>query len=144
MALYWNVVHSHGHYHLESCNQLTLDMKQLVEQYIQYYNTFQIEKMLDLFTDDCIFQNVSNSSGITECKGKTELRTLAEQGTRIFQERKQTVTNWIISDNKIAIEIDYEATFAKGHPHEGVHIKLKGVSIFEFRSGKIHRLVDFS
>ncbi len=57
------------------------------------------------------------------------------------------MTNWIIGKNKIAVEIDYEATLAQDLPSgakKGTRLKLKGISIFEFQSGKIKRLIDFS
>lgn len=119
----------------------------VVESYISFYNSFQIDEMGDLFTEDCLFQNISNASGSIECRGKEELLKLATQSALLFKERKQTVTNWVIGKNKIAVEIDYEAIVAHDLPNglnKGAQLQLKGVSIYEFENGKINRLVDFS
>lgn len=40
--------------------------RNLVETFISLYNSFQIDKMLELFTDDCILQNIGNTSGIAQ------------------------------------------------------------------------------
>lgn len=125
----------------------SLTQKKVVEDYIQYYNSFEIDKMLDLFLENCIFENVSNSSGSFQCIGKQALRDLAFKSKSLFKSRKQTVTNWILGDNKIAVEIKYEAILASDLPNglkAGSSLSLKGISIFEFQDGKIHKLVDFS
>lgn len=121
--------------------------KNTVESFIKFYNAFQIDEMGDLLTDDCLFQNISNSSGSIECRGKEEFLKLATQSALLFKERKQTITNWVIGENKIAVELDYAATLAHDLPKglkKGERLQLKCVSIYEFESGKIKRLVDFS
>ena len=121
--------------------------QKIVESYIKFYNSFQIDEMADLFTDDCLFQNISNASSSIECRGKEEFLKLATQSALLFTERKQSITNWIIAKNKIAVEIEYVATLAHDLPNgrkRGERLQLKGVSIYEFESGKIKRLVDFS
>lgn len=121
--------------------------KEIVERFIQFYNAFQIDDMADLLAEDCIFQNVSNSAGSFECRGKEEFLKLATQSALMFKERKQKVANWVISSLKIAVEIDYSAIIAHDLPNglkQGERLQLKGVSIYEFENGKIKRLVDFS
>jgi len=121
--------------------------KRIVENFIEFYNSFQIDEMGDLFAEDCLFQNISNSSGSIECKGKEEFLKLATKSALLFKERKQVITNWIIGDHKIAVEIEYQAILAHDIPSglkRGEKLELKGVSIYEFEMGKIRRLVDFS
>lgn len=121
--------------------------KELVEKYIRLYNTFAIDEMLELFTENCLFENVSNSQGSLSTRGKEELRTLAKMGATAFSTRTQTVTNWVIGPQSIAVEIDYSAIVANDLPNglkKGDCLNLKGISIYEFVGNKIHRLVDFS
>lgn len=123
------------------------NLKMVVEEFIKYYNSFEIEKMLDLFTEDCIFENISNATGSIRTEGKQELRNIASQASKIFKKRQQTVTNWVLGKDKICIEIDYEGTLAADLPNglkTGDTLKVKGVSIYEFENGKIKRLADFS
>lgn len=122
-------------------------LRDIVEKYIVLYNSFEIEKMAELFVEDCVFQNISNSSGITQCNGKKELLSLANQSAGIFSSRNQTILNWIVGEDKVAVEIDYAAVLSCDLPNglkKGETLKLKGVSIYEFESGKIKRLADFS
>lgn len=122
-------------------------LKQIVLEFIKHYNSFDIDLMIDLFIDDCIFENISNSMGFVECHGKKEIRDIASHARKLFKNRKQTVNNWVIGKDKVAIEIDFEGTLAVDLPNglkAGNALKLKGVSIYEFEKGKIKRLVDFS
>lgn len=118
----------------------------IVELYIQHYNNFEIDTMLELFTEDCVFENISNSSGAISVKGKEELKKLAIKSASFFSYRQQIVRNWVISDTKIAIEVDYYAVAASdfGIVKAGGIIQLKGVSIFEFVDDKIKRVADYS
>lgn len=125
----------------------TMLEQQIVENFIQRYNAFQIDEMGELFTEDCLFQNISNSAGSFECRGKDEFLKLATQSALLFTERQQKITNWVIAPHKIAVEIRYVAKLAHDLPNglkKGEILELKGVSIYEFETGKIKRLVDFS
>lgn len=121
--------------------------RQIVLDYIRYYNSFEIENMIDLFSQDCCFENISNSSKPIQCIGKNALYEMACGTSKLFKERKQTVKNWIIGENKIAVEIDYMAVLSGPLPNglkAGDSINLKGISIYEFENKKIKRLCDFS
>ncbi len=120
--------------------------KALVENYIKAYNAIEVESMLEFFTEDCLFENVSNSGHSTVCHGKAQLRQLAMQTAQVFAKRQQTVKNWVIGDGKIVAEIDYEATFAMDLPNgikAGQELKLRGVSVYEIEGDKIRRLADY-
>lgn len=131
-------------------NQMVMmDFEKIVRTFIKHYNSFDVDKMCDLFTDDCIFENVNNSTGTIKCSGKNELKNMALQASNYFKTRKQTITNLILDKdkNKIAVEIDYEAILACDFPNgskKGDLLRLKGISIYEFEGNKIKRLVDFS
>ena len=121
--------------------------KEIIEQYIQFYNTFQIEEMVNLFSEDCAFENVSGAKVTYSSKGKQELLELSKKSAKYFKERKQEVTNWILSEDKAAVEINYTAVMAIDLPNgtkKGTTLKLRGASIYEFKEGKIKRLVDIS
>lgn len=129
---------------MHASNQMT--GKDLVQRFIDLYNSFEIKQMIDLFTEDCIFQNISQANGTLECHSKKELLKMAIQSAQIFSERKQTVTNWIAGTDKVAVEIEYAAILAQDLPNglkRGDSLKLKGVSVYEFADGKIKRLADF-
>ena len=121
--------------------------KAIVEKYIEAYNTFNIEDMLSCFLQTATFENISNSSGSVVVQGIYEIEKLANKSKEFFISRKQEVLrlhegkDFIVAEilYKAVLNIDFSDTLKKGD-----NLKLKGVSIFEFKNGKINRLVDFS
>ncbi|MCP4109076.1 MAG: nuclear transport factor 2 family protein [Desulfobacteraceae bacterium] len=120
--------------------------RKLVEEYLIRYNNMDIDAMLELFTEDAKFESVSNTSGVTKTENKKELRQLASMSVEYFEERKQTAVTWVISDNHVALEIDYWCRLAKDLPDgkkAGEEMNLKGASFFTIQNGCISKLVDY-
>ena len=121
--------------------------KAIVEKYIDAYNNFNIEDMMSCFLQTASFENVSNASGSICLQGVDEIKKLANKSKEFFISRKQEVLHWHEGKDHVVVEILYKAvlnidfsdTLKKGNS-----LELKGVSIFEFKNGKISRLVDFS
>ncbi|ADB40446.1 nuclear transport factor 2 family protein [Spirosoma linguale] len=122
-------------------------MEQLIQAYIDAYNAKDIPAMLALLDDHIVFENVSNTSGITKTTSKSEFEQLAVQSVTYFSERKQTIRFLVVGTNAAAVEIDYQATLAidlPGGPNAGDQLNLRGVSLFEIKNGKITRISDYS
>lgn len=120
--------------------------KQLVEDYIEFYNNQNVPAMMLLFADDVVFESISNSGETTKTTSKRELEQLAKSSLQFFKERKQTPINWIVDEKRIAIEIDYRAVLAKDLSKDlktGTVIKIRGASFFTFNNGLITRLTDY-
>ncbi|GIO33494.1 MULTISPECIES: nuclear transport factor 2 family protein [Paenibacillus] len=121
--------------------------KAIIEAYLNAYNSFDVEGMLNLLHEDVVFRNFANGELNTETKGKEEFRQLAEQSTKIFSSRRQTITDYQTNDDKVKIQIDYEGTLAVDLPNglkSGETLQLKGKSVFEFKEGKIAVIEDYS
>ena len=116
-----------------------MDLEQIISEYIECYNNFRIDEMLDLFATDCIFENISNSNGIIKISGKDELKSLVEKYKEIFSTKEQQIINLYTGDNHAVAEIIF-----KGILINDSKIDLRGVSIFEIENGKIKRLADYS
>ena len=118
----------------------------LIEKYIACYNAKDVAAMMELFTEDVIFESVSNTDGVTAALNKQELQHLAVLGADFFQERRQTPTRWVIGEDSAAVEIDYWGCLARDLPtgqQAGDEVHLRGASFFTFREGRICRLVDY-
>ncbi|MDR6197426.1 steroid delta-isomerase-like uncharacterized protein [Siphonobacter sp. BAB-5404] len=125
----------------------TVMNKELIEKYIEAYNSKNVPGMIALLEDDVLFENVSNASEGITTHTKVEFERLAVQSLAYFSERKQTIRFITESQNSIAIEIDYQATFAADFPDPtkaGQQLNLRGVSVFEIKEGKITRISDYS
>ena len=124
------------------------DEKQtLIERYLNAYNSFDIDCMMEVIHDNIEFKNVSGNETNTSASGINEFRKLAEQSQQLFSSRKQTVTKWDLEGNGASVEVDYTGVLAVDLPNGmkvGETLQLKGRSEFVFRDGKIYRLTDYS
>lgn len=118
---------------------------ELIERYIEAYNTFDIETMMSTLHPDIAFQNISNGEINAETHGMEAFRTLAEQSKGLFTSRKQTITNVETNESQTRIDVTFEAVLAIDLPNglkAGETLKLQGSSEFTFRDGKIVNIVD--
>ena len=109
--------------------------EETLREYIQSYNSFDIDKMLSLFTEDCIFENISNSSPPLKVVGIRELEKTARGSSKLFKERQQKIVNQVFADNRAAVRIEYNAVLASDLPNgmkAGQTLNLQGASFFEF------------
>lgn len=119
----------------------------LISTYISCYNKRDIEGMLECVTNDVIFENISNTGQIMKLTGKAAMQEVAELSGNAFSYRRQTLSNLVDAGDKAAAEIEFEGTAAVDLPDgtkAGQTISLKGASFFEFRSGLLSRIADYS
>lgn len=123
------------------------ESKAIIEKYIEAYNTFDVEGMINLLHEDIQFRNVSNGEVNTETRGIKEFRELAENSSKLFSNRCQTITAYRVIDEKIEVQINYEGILALDLPNglkNGDRIQLKGRSLFQIKVGKITWIEDYS
>ncbi|KGE16611.1 nuclear transport factor 2 family protein [Paenibacillus wynnii] len=121
--------------------------KEIIENYIGAYNSFDIESMVKLLHQEILFRNYSNGELNTEIRGIQEFRELAGKSVKIFSSRCQTITNYSGADDKIEVGIDYEAILAVDLSDGlkiGDKLQFKGKSEFEIQEGKIVLIEDYS
>ncbi|MGF1635831.1 MAG: nuclear transport factor 2 family protein [Cyclobacteriaceae bacterium] len=121
--------------------------KQIIENYVNAYNNFDIERMTNDFDHNVVFENVSNGQVDLRTEGLSEFKIQAESAKQYFRIRKQTITNWDFNGSFASIEIDYEAILDTDLPNgmkSGDTLNLKGKSTFEFDNDKIVKLTDES
>ncbi len=122
-------------------------MENLIKDYIAAYNAMDVPAMLTVLHDVVVFENVSNTSGITATSGKAAFEQLARQSLSVFRFRRQTIRSLTLGDRTAAAEIDFEAMLAIDLPSgqkTGEVIALRGVTVFAFSDGKITRISDYS
>ena len=122
-----------------------MNHSQLIERYIEAYNTFDIETMISTLHPDIVFQNISNGEINAETHGIEAFRTLAEQSKGLFTSRKQTITHIETNESQTRIDVTFEAILAIDLPNglkAGELLQLQGSSEFSFRDGKIVSIVD--
>jgi len=123
------------------------EREHLIQNYIQAYNSMDLEGMLATLTEDIVFENIQNDDIPMKLEGKEAFREQALQAMSNFSERKQIITNISHWEKTSETEIHYRGVLALDFPNglkKGQAIELKGKSIFEFMEGKISRLTDIS
>ncbi|SFH25703.1 nuclear transport factor 2 family protein [Pontibacter chinhatensis] len=121
--------------------------RQIIEAYIQAYNTFDVAGMVKDMHPDVVFENISDGMTNLKIQGISGFRTQAEQATEFFQEREQRIKSITFQDSVAEVEIDYEGTVAFELPNgmqAGDKVSMEGKSIFHFSGDKIIRLQDIS
>ncbi|WP_158859242.1 nuclear transport factor 2 family protein [Lunatibacter salilacus] len=118
-----------------------------IEEYIAAYNTFAVQKMIENFSDEIVFENIQAGEVTMRLEGLKAFEKQAEEVKGLFSERQQTIIKIIHREAETEIEINYFGVIAKDLPNgmkKGQEIKLKGKSIFEFKGSKIVKLIDIS
>lgn len=119
----------------------------IIENYIEAYNSFDIEAMMTTLHPDIEFKNIANGEINASTSGKEAFRNLAEQSKSLFSSRKQTIVNYEIKDEQASIDIEFEAVLATDLPNglkAGETLKLKGRSEFTFSCEKILSITDIA
>lgn len=121
--------------------------KQIIEDYINAYNNFDVERMLANLHDDIEFKNISNGEVNLTLKGVSDFKAQAEQTKNLFTQREQKITGITFEDDLAEVKIDYCGVLAIDLPN-GLKaedkIELKGKSIFLFADEKIIEITDIS
>ena len=123
------------------------EQKQLVQDYIEAYNRFDVAGMLQPLHEEVVFRNISGGEVNLATTGKESFRQQAEQTRQYFSQREQRVTDWQIADNRVQVHIDYSAVAAMEFPNglkPGDTLQLQGKSVFQFADGLIVSIDDIS
>lgn len=119
----------------------------IIQNYVDGYNQFDIEKMVADFDDKIIFENIQNNEINLSLNGVMAFKQQAETAKTYFTERIQTIKSFKHFDNRTEIDIDYFAVLAIDFPNgltKGQKLNLSGKSVFVFEGNKIIKLTDIS
>lgn len=123
------------------------EREKIVEEYIAAYNTFDVQKMIENFADEIVFENIQAGEVTMRLEGLKAFEKQAEEVKGLFSERQQKISKVTHREGETEIEIDYSGILASDLPNgmkKGQEIRLKGKSIFEFEGFKIVKLTDVS
>lgn len=122
-------------------------IQKTIEDYIDAYNNFDIEGMLSKLHHTVVFKNLTNGEVDLITNGLEEFKAQSEKAAAYFSQRKQTITDIQISDQKAEVLIDYHAVLAIDFPNglkTSDQLELKGKSIFFFEDSLIVSIEDHS
>ncbi|WP_343704874.1 nuclear transport factor 2 family protein [Flavobacterium sp.] len=123
------------------------EREKIIQNYIEGYNQFDIDKMVADFDESIVFENIQNGETNMILNGIKEFIAQAEKTKEYFSERKQTITSLRQDEITAIVDIDYYAVLAIDFPNglkAGQGLNMKGKSIFQFLDDKIIKLTDMS
>lgn len=126
---------------------ISSETKEIITNYVEAYNSFDVPGMIKLLHKDIVFRNFSNGEVDTETHGIQDFRELAVKSTRMFSSRRQTIIDCSAIDDKIEVMMDYEGILAIDLPNgfkTGDKMQMKGKSVFRIEEGTISLIEDYS
>ncbi|MBD3582830.1 nuclear transport factor 2 family protein [Flavobacterium selenitireducens] len=123
------------------------ELEKIVRDYVEAYNSFDIDGMLENVYENVVFENLENGNITLLLNGADSFRQQAELSKSFFSEREQLIESLAQTNERVVIGIRYTAVLAMDFPNgmkKGERLSLSGESIFEFSDGKIIRLTDRS
>ena len=123
------------------------EIKKSIYRYLDAYNNFDIDTMMEVLAKDIRFENVSGGEVNAKTFGKTEFEILARQSAQLFASRKQTAKTIKIEGDSAVAEIEFEGVLTQDLPNglkAGDTLSLKGRSEFVFTDGLMSSIVDRS
>ncbi len=121
--------------------------EQIIRNYINAYNNFDIDGMVSDFDPAVTFENSSNGEINLSLKGLPAFKEQAEQAKNLFSKRQQTIKSFKHHPDRTEIEIGYKAVLAVDLPNglkKNEELNLTGRSIFTFSDTKVIALSDLS
>lgn len=121
--------------------------EQIIREYIDAYNRFDIDGMLRDLHPDIVFENVSGGEINMVLRGVDEFRQQALQAAGLFASRQQQVVHLAENDDTVEVAIHYRGVLATDLPRglkKGDTIELQGRSLFRFQGDQIIAITDIS
>jgi len=123
------------------------DYRKIIENYVDAYNHFDVDRMLADIDEEARFENISEGEVTLTTEGKEALREQAGEAAEVFSEREQVISNFQFHGQEVEVDVDFSATLAIDFSEDlkaGDRIEMKGKSVFTFRDDKIIELKDIS
>lgn len=118
----------------------------IIQNYLDAYNSKDVDALMDCVADTVVFENVSNSGQSIKIEGRDAFAQLAHQAAAMFVSRNQSVRMAVVDGNNAALEVDWTGTPAVdlGTMKAGVEVAMRGASFITISDGKLARIVDLS
>lgn len=122
-------------------------IKEIIQEYFDAYNEFDIERMVALLTEDVSFKNISNGKIILEINGKKSYKHQAESAVPLFEKRKMTINELSFNKDNVEVRLKFKGILGIDVPEDhkkGDKIEDEGRTILKFRDDKICSIEDIN
>ncbi len=113
------------------------------EEYFAAVNAHDIDRYLDLLSDDFVMRNINNPEPV---RGKDAARQVLEDAYAAFPDYHVELKNAVVSDDQIAVELEFSGThdgpFTLGPgapplPATGKPVRTQGIFVATVKDGKV-------
>ena len=125
-----------------------LEIRDKIEKYLMYYNSFDCDSILELLEEDIVFKNIVSDEINIETNGKNQFKNLFLKASSIFSSQTQTMITIAVEENTASVEIFFDGTIKNDTDtglFKGDEVRIEGYTEFEFSdSGLIKTITDYS
>lgn len=115
--------------------------QELIVDYINAYNRFDIPGMLACLSPDVRFEHYERHALQLCVNGKHEFEQVARLSLSLFSSREQRILALQSLENEVRVELSFTAQLAQ--QPEAAPLKLQGSSEFRFKEGLISEIRDY-
>jgi steroid delta-isomerase-like uncharacterized protein len=121
----------------------TIDLQHTLEEWATGWSTCDVERVISVFTDECIYEDVPLS---VVNHGKDELRAFAQQVFDAFPDLRIEPTAQVASDDWALLEWIMSGTHQgdlPGMPATAKRFSVRGATVLQLENGQISRNSDY-
>ncbi len=115
--------------------------QELIVDYINAYNRFDIPAMLACLSHDVRFEHYERHALQLSIHGKHEFEQVARQSLKLFSSREQRILNLQSNTDGVRVEVSFTARLVQ--QPEAAPLKIQGSSEFSFKDGLISEIRDY-
>jgi steroid delta-isomerase-like uncharacterized protein len=122
-----------------------LENENIARSFIEAWSTHNVEKLLTLFAEDCLYEEVATG---TKYYGKKEIAGYAKSTLSGVPDSEFEIVTVIASDNMSTVEWIWRGTNSVGWPDLGIsatnkRLEVRGVSVMVIKDNLIQRNSDY-
>jgi steroid delta-isomerase-like uncharacterized protein len=122
---------------------MAINLEKVVKDYYIAWNSYDVEKIISFFTDDCVYESLA--SGLVN-RGKKQLGDYTKATFSWSPDLKFEMKSFFGTDNWIGTEWLMTGTHVGDLPGiraTNKRFSIRGTSVIELRKGKISRNSDY-
>jgi steroid delta-isomerase-like uncharacterized protein len=132
----------------DSCEQQSHQAKEnkaIAELFIESINKQEIDKLVSLFAEDCLYEEVASGRSYADKKGIAAYITSTLSG---IPDSKFEINSIVTNDTMAVIEWTWKGTNTVGWKEMGIpatdkYFEIRGVSVMEIENKHIRRVSDY-
>lgn len=116
----------------------TKSTQKTIDMFNQVFNDHDVDAIMDLMTEDCIFENTSPRPDGTRYVGREHVRACWEDLFRASPHARFVTEDMFVCQDRATVTWTYHWIDSKGNPGH-----IRGVDVFRVRNGKVSEKLSY-